>query len=157
MIGTGQVMALSLIFLVLAAGAAEWRFGSVRAGQAWVAGQRLYVENRRVEKFYDDSDQEVTVKFEIWNFEDVPVRLLGSDNSCACTKVDDLPDVIPASGSTALEAKVRLDPKHAGRVIDGTVRVFSEHPRHPEIKLFYALRPLSQVSSVASTHSSWDE
>lgn len=73
-IAVSQVVGLSVLFIGLAAGFSLIRFGSIRAGQAWFAGNQLFVENPRVEEVIDFSEYEAALKFGILTLASVQLR-----------------------------------------------------------------------------------
>ena len=134
--------------LGLGAGYGRHRFGSMSAALAYLRGERLLVDESS--KTIDDvrSGSEIVVRYGFTNWAAHPVKLLGMSSSCSCTVVEDLPMTLAASETKAVSVKIKVD---EGRPdFTGSIRVFTDDPRSPEIILSYSLRITPPSAGVRS-------
>lgn len=149
-----QIGCMTIIFMVVMVLATKLSFGSIRSGKAWITGQQIFVDNTFIEQNFDDSELFKELRFLISNFGREPIAILGSQNSCSCTLIQELPESIPIGGSVVIVAVVGIDPKQAGSVIEGNIRVFTGLKKSQEILLQYRLIPLKSETSKTSNHNS---
>lgn len=147
-IAVSQVLGLSLLFLGLAAGFSLIRFGSIRAGQAWVQGLKIYAENWRIEEDYELKDETKSMNFKIRNISSDPVSILGFRNSCTCTLVDSIPHVIEPNGTIEVNVLIRIDPARSGSKIAGSIWLYANDPKLSEIVFEYVLWPAVRIGIV---------
>lgn len=118
LIAAGQVALMSSLFFGLAVLVAVVRFGSFESGRAYLGGSRVFVENPILNTTYDPSSEQVSIRYELKNLENAPVAILGSNASCSCTLLEDLPSSIPARNSIIVSAIVRIDPNKSANGIE---------------------------------------
>jgi len=122
---------LSLLCTTTFAGWALYRFGSIRFGLAYLAGEPLAVNSRNIslgtiERF---STHEAPVT--ITNLSNHTLKVLGSRSTCSCTIAKGLPLTIPPGGKQQIMLQVR--PIKADPQLDQTVQLYFDQPSMPTI------------------------
>lgn len=149
-----QVICFSIMFLGISTVAGIISFGSMRAGKAWLSGLRIFVENPRVEQKFEASESFKEIKFQIRNLSRQPISILGSNSSCTCTLIQELPGLIPVGGSIFIAAIITIDPKQIRSTIEGNIRIFTGLKENEELLLRYRLSPSESETSNIPDHNS---
>ena len=134
---TGVTVALTILFAGLALGYARYRFGSVSASLAYLRSEQLLIDQAN-KATTGEAGGQVQISYDLTNWTDHPVRLLGSSTSCTCTILDGLPMTLAASETKAVVATIVLD--KAETRLAGSILVFTDDRRTPEIRLAYTVR-----------------
>jgi hypothetical protein len=89
----GVVLAIVAAVLLAALG---WRFGSMPVAMAWMRGERFVLSPVDVDLGECESRTEHVVKFKLTNLADRSIRVVGSEQTCSCVTLGDLPiDIEP--------------------------------------------------------------
>jgi hypothetical protein len=89
------------------AGVAHLRFGSLPSGLAYLRGERLLINPATTHLGQVTRGESADLHFRFTNFTGRPVRILGSQSSCTCLAVTELPVTIPSGDS--LDVTVGVD------------------------------------------------
>ena len=136
-----QVVVLTAATLISLSILSIVRFGSPQAGRAWLSGTRIHVVNLNLPKYFNKIDQKVKVEFGLSNLTGKTIRIIGSDSSCSCTLLDKIPDTLDPRLTVTISAEIKLDTNSETKESSGEIRLYTDHPRHPEILLKYVLKP----------------
>ncbi len=147
LISIGQILMMSIVVYALVVLAAQYRFGSVAAGRAYFTGTRLFAEPFEIEGYYNRDQKELNLIYHIRNLDSFEVPIVGASASCTCTVTENLPDSILAGGISDIPAKIHIEESRKGDDIRGEIRVYTTHPKHPEILLSYRFKPMAGNSS----------
>lgn len=108
--------------LLLAAGI-NW-FGSASSAVAYLRGDRLIPDAFAKSFGTVSKSEQPSVEFLLRNFTKQPIKVLGSDSSCTCLVVSDLPLIIPPNGRAILRVSTRA--KTGSRPYSERVRVLTD-------------------------------
>lgn len=130
-------LGLTLALLALCAGYGRYRFGSMATAIAYLKGERLMVDGRS-RSLAGVSGEQVEVRYALSNWTGQPVKLIGAQSSCSCTAVEGVPMALAASETRPIKATIKIDESSSD--IAGSIRLFTDSPGIPEIKLAYMVR-----------------
>ena len=107
----GLAAAVGCGVVLLCLTAAWWMLGSVANVPAWARGERVSVEEVRIDQSAVESTGMVTVSATLRNLSGGPLLLSGLDTSCGSAECDGLPAELPFPGRRRLRVVLRvLDP-----------------------------------------------
>ncbi len=136
-----QVVVLTAATLISLSFLSIMRFGSPKAGRAWLSGTRILVVNLNLPRYYNQIDQKVKVEFGVSNLTGKSIRIIGSDSSCSCNLVGKIPDTLGPNSLVTISADIKIDTSSEIKESSGEISLYTDHPRHPEILLKYVLKP----------------
>jgi hypothetical protein len=133
------VLSGTAILIFAGSGYAQYRFGSIEAARAYAGGSRILVDHPVQSIALEPNSSEIRLEYKLTNLENEPIALIGSNNSCSCTIVDDLPKEIRAGESVIIAARIKIDEKTAAEGTRGAIKIFTAHTQSSEISLEYIL------------------
>lgn len=124
-----EVLMLTAMILVAAAGLAVWRFGSIGNALAYLRGSSLVADRTIID--LGDIDPRTVVKgsFTLRNLSTGAIRITGSSSSCACAVVAALPADIGPGEKMAIEVSVAGGTKAESR--EHMVELYLNKPGPP--------------------------
>lgn len=143
LVTVGQVALLSGVFFGLTVAVADYKFGSLQAGRAYLSGARLVPKSSNFTGTYSAKDSEIVISYVIRNLDELKVTIAGITATCSCTVAENYPKFIPPKGEVEITARVSIDNKYPGGTLTGFLDVFTDHPIQPSIRLSYNLEPES--------------
>jgi len=125
----------SVVVLTAFAGFAHWRFGSLRGGLSYLAGERLIVDHHTKSFGELATGDERTVVFTVINLAGREVQILGAKVDCSCVKVDvdGLPRLVAHGAEARIGVLVR-SAKKTGKVSEVVV-IYTDNPDVPRLTL----------------------
>jgi hypothetical protein len=99
------------------------------------------VDQPELNVLYNNLDKSVKLTFVFRNFDDIPIKIVGSNSSCSCTLTENLPTYIQVNENINIHARVNIDSDKAGEIISGTIRIFLSGKKDSELLLKYNLLP----------------
>lgn len=133
-----HVFSLALIILACGAGYGYSRFGSFAAALSAMRGDLLMVDQPLKSVHGIRPGSRVALRYALTNASRRPIKLLGMSSSCSCTVMEDLPMTLAASETRSVTATITT--REGASVLDGSIRLYTDHPRSAEIVLGYRLR-----------------
>lgn len=127
-IGIGAVA----ILLGIIAGIGTISFGSPAAALASLRGERLSIQPRLVDVGDVEMGQRKEAIFDVQNWTDKPIRLVGGTSDCSCVVTKDLPMTIPAGESCSLTISI-ASKGHAGQ-FTRSVFLFTDDEQLPKVQ-----------------------
>jgi hypothetical protein len=127
----------TLCLLVLMVGVfsawATLRFGAIRAGIAYVAGEPVFVDRDVIDFSTMKEGEHYTASFSVRNLSSGNIRLIGSKSSCSCAVVEGIPTVIEPGETTM--ARVRLHPRVASKPISESIDLYTDNSEGRTIRI----------------------
>ena len=140
------ILSLTLALLAAGTGYGRLRFGSVSATVDSLRGQLVLVDEHAKSISGVQAGSQVVVSYALTNISDRPVRLIGASPSCSCTVIQDLPMTLAASETRTVSARITTSEDNPNS--SGTIRLFTDEPRSPEIALNYTVRAAHSLAAV---------
>lgn len=131
-------LSLTLGLLAAGAGYGRLRFGSVSATLDSLRGRSVLVDERAKSIIGVRPGSQVVMSYALTNISDRPVRIIGSSSSCECTTIEEMPITLPPSETRTVSARITISEHNPNS--SGTLRLFTDEPRSPEIALSYTVR-----------------
>jgi len=129
---------LTLIILGIGAGYGFARFGSFAAAMSAMRGDVLLVDQPLKSVDGIRPGTRVALRYALTNASNRPIKLIGVSTSCTCTLVEGLPITLAPSETRSITATITT--REGESVLDGSIRLYTDHPRSAEIVLGYSLR-----------------
>jgi len=99
-----------------------------------VGSSHLEAENPRQNVTVNSTEKELPLRYKLTNFTSKPIRLIGFKGSCSCTKVGDLPMLIPPYGKIDFPVTITIpDSNH----FFGSIELYTDDSRNPVIELAF--------------------
>jgi len=128
---------MTLAFSALTIGYGRYHLGSVSASLAYLRGARLLVVDAKMSTSAVAGGR-VQLRYILMNWTGYPVEILGSTSSCTCTILEGLPTTLAASETKEVICTISLDKAESN--LSGSIALFTDDPRTPEIRLAYSVR-----------------
>lgn len=106
-LSVGLLVGLSVGFLTWA----YVRFQSPLVALAYLRGDSLALSRQVVTLGRGKIGESRDLEFQVWNFAEVPLRVIGSNSSCACVTSRGLPMDVPAGAARSLTVRVTFGPQ----------------------------------------------
>lgn len=148
------VLAGAALLSCVGVGYAQFRFGSIESARSFAGGDRILVDHPVQTVALEPGTREIRLEYRLTNLENEPVALIGSNNSCSCTMVDELPKQINAGGTVVIAARIQIDEKTAAEGSRGAIRIYTGHVRNAEISLDYILSGIGDQGGGLKKHES---
>jgi hypothetical protein len=123
------------------------RFGSIAAALSAMRGDSLLVDQPLKSLDGVRPGSRVEIRYLLTSVSNRPIRILGAATSCTCTMMENIPMTLASSESKSVTAKVRTredEPESAG-----SIRLYTDDLKSPEIILGYTLKLSSHTSKQA--------
>ncbi|HUY31752.1 MAG TPA: DUF1573 domain-containing protein [Pirellulales bacterium] len=124
---------LALVVLALSAGYGRYRFGSLGATAAYLAGHRVFVPDRVRALTNLTPGSEVLLTYTLTNLAGRPVTVLGAQTSCGCVAIDHLPTTLAEGEATPIHVRLKVssdEPRIGGQIV-----LFTDFEGQPTIPL----------------------
>jgi hypothetical protein len=133
-----RVVFLTAIILTIPAIYGFSRFRSLPAAISALRGDSLIVAEPLILVSDVHPGSTVTLRYLLTNATSRPIKLIGMNRSCSCTSTEDLPISLAASESRSIAATITTNTDENS--LDGSIRLYTDHPRSSEIVLGYGIR-----------------
>ncbi len=139
------ILTLTLALLAVGAGYGRLRFGSISAALDSLRGRLVHVDERDKSISGVRAGSQVVVSYALTNISERPVSLIGASSSCSCTVVQDPPMTLASSETGTVS--VRISTSEDKPTLSGTIRLFTDEPRSPEIALKHTVRDAHSLAT----------
>ncbi len=103
------------------------RFGSVSSALGFLAGDRLVPDAYSKDFGTAKAREDAWVTFNLTNYSNRTIRVVGFKSSCTCAYASDLPMTIPAAATAPLKVKIRSNSFKA--FLSESIRLFTDDHR----------------------------
>ena len=132
--GAAFIPAGAAAVLVLLTGIGTAIYGSPQAALAHLRGDSLSVSSDFVDFGTGTAGQVGDGSVEVYNWTDVPVRLIGGTSDCSCVTTTDLPLTIPPGEARAVSVRLRI-PRTATGAATRTAELWTDYPQTRTVRL----------------------
>jgi hypothetical protein len=143
-----------IFFNVGAVGLFSWAvagFGSIGSAWAYLNGDRLLVDAYSKSFGSVETGRSPTVVFQITNYCDRPVTIVGANAPCGCAVTSELPMVVASQGHSSV--KVSVQTRGMPSAVREQIQLLTDVPGQPRIYLQIGGRVSNSSGGTTSTGS----
>jgi hypothetical protein len=126
----------TILILAAAAALAKYEYSSITSALAAIKGEHIYVQDHVGHSSGVPAGGKFTIDYTINNLTSKSINILGSQTSCDCTVLRDLPRALPARQPSRIRAVITAPT--AGKRLSGNIKIFTDDGKNPEVVLFYS-------------------